>query len=85
MLLGDQRASYGYFAFCIAAALVIAAGARGRAAGQASSGSESAVIGTVQAFALACGLLFVEPVRGFLNGTPPCCSAASSASPTARC
>jgi zinc/manganese transport system permease protein len=56
----------GYFAFCIAAALVIAAlswrGSRGYA-------EESAVIGTVQAFALASGMLFVALYKGFLNGT----------------
>jgi zinc/manganese transport system permease protein len=53
----------GYFAFCVAAALVIAAlPQRGR-------GQESAVIGTVQAFALASGLLFVALYRGFLGGT----------------
>jgi zinc/manganese transport system permease protein len=56
---------YGYFAFCIAAALVIALvpESRGRA-----RGDESAVTGTVQSFALACGFLFVSLYRGFLNG-----------------
>jgi zinc/manganese transport system permease protein len=57
-------ASGGYFAFCLAAALVIAAlpgGGRGY-------GEESAVIGTVQAFALAAGGLFVALSHAFLGG-----------------
>ncbi|MCU1459464.1 MAG: ABC-type transporter, integral rane subunit [Actinomycetia bacterium] len=58
-------ATYGYFAFCIAAALVIALVPRGR--GRAFS-EESAVIGTIQAFALACGFLFASLYSGFLNG-----------------
>jgi zinc/manganese transport system permease protein len=58
-------AAYGYFAFCIAAALVIAL--LPKAAGQGRS-EESAVTGTVQAFALACGFLFVSLYHGFLNG-----------------
>jgi zinc/manganese transport system permease protein len=56
----------GYFAFCLAAALVFAAvpgrGGRGYA-------EESALIGTVQAFALATGMLFISLYRGFLSGT----------------
>src|SRR3954454_17937973 len=59
-------ASFGYFTACIAAAGVIAL------AGQAAPGrafsEEPAVIGTVQAFALACGLLFVALYKGFLGG-----------------
>jgi zinc/manganese transport system permease protein len=63
-------ASYGYFAFCTAAAAVIALATRGRAAGPGSSRvSESALTGIVQAFTLACGLLFVALYHGFLNGT----------------
>jgi zinc/manganese transport system permease protein len=58
-------ASLGFFAFCIAAALLIAA--IPRTAGRGYS-EESAVIGTIQAFALACGLLFVSLYSGFLNG-----------------
>jgi zinc/manganese transport system permease protein len=58
-------ASLGFFAFCTAAALVIALVPR--SSGRAFS-EESAVIGTVQAFALACGLLFVSLYEGFLNG-----------------
>ncbi len=58
-------ASSGYFAFCLAAALVIAAlpGEGGRGYGE-----ESAVIGTVQAFALAAGGLFVALSHSFLGG-----------------
>jgi len=58
-------ASLGFFAFCVAAALVIAAIPRTNGRGFSE---ESAVIGTLQAFALACGLLFVSLYAGFLNG-----------------
>jgi zinc/manganese transport system permease protein len=58
-------ATAGYFAGCIAAALVIALVPR-PASGQSYS-EESAVVGTVQAFALACGMLFVSLYGGFLN------------------
>jgi zinc/manganese transport system permease protein len=58
-------ASLGFFAFCIGAALLIAAIPR---ATGARFSEESAVIGTLQAFALACGLLFVSLYAGFLNG-----------------
>jgi len=58
-------AAYGYFAGAIIAALAIAllpgAGPRRR-------GEESAITGTVQAFLLACGFLFVALSPGFLNG-----------------
>ena len=64
ILLG-LSAHVGFYAFCIAAALVIALiPQQGGRAGQ----EESAVIGTVQAFALACGFLFVSLYRGNLNG-----------------
>jgi zinc/manganese transport system permease protein len=56
---------YGYFGFCIAAALVIAARPRGGSGGHAE---ESAITGTVQAFALACGFLFIALYKGFLDG-----------------
>jgi zinc/manganese transport system permease protein len=52
-------ATWGFFGFCAAAAIVIAALPRL---------DESASIGVVQAFALACGFLFVSLYRGFLNG-----------------
>ncbi len=62
VLLGAS-ATAGFFAFTVAAALVIAlVPAAGR-----GSGEESAVTGTVQAFALACGYLFVSLSGGFLN------------------
>jgi zinc/manganese transport system permease protein len=58
-------AVWGYFAFCIAAALVIAAIPTRRARGYHD---ESAAIGTLQAFALACGFLFASLYGGFANG-----------------
>jgi zinc/manganese transport system permease protein len=63
-------AGFGYFGFCIAGALVIAVlpGGGRAATGLGASGEESAVVGTVQAFALACGFLFVSLYKGFLNG-----------------
>jgi zinc/manganese transport system permease protein len=57
-------ATYGYFAFCLAGALVIAALPR---TGRGGYSEESAVTGTVQALALACGFLFVALYKGFLN------------------
>jgi zinc/manganese transport system permease protein len=57
-------AATGYFAFSIAAALILAAVPRsGRARRE-----ESSVIGVLQAFALALGLLFVSLFKGFLGG-----------------
>jgi len=64
LLLG-LSAHVGFFAFGIAAALVIAALPQAR---RGTGSEESAVIGTVQAFALACGFLFVSLYRGNLNG-----------------
>jgi zinc/manganese transport system permease protein len=64
-LLGVS-ASLGYFTACIAAAVVIAAARQASSAGTFSE--ESAVIGTVQAFALACGYLFIALYKGFLTG-----------------
>src|SRR5215467_623070 len=55
----------GYFAACLAAALVIALAPGGVRRG---GGAESALIGTVQAFALATGMLFVALYHGFLGG-----------------
>lgn len=54
--------SLGFFGFCVAGAVVIAALPADRVREQ------SAVIGTVQSFALACGLLFVSLYHGFLSG-----------------
>lgn len=60
----------GYFGFCIAGALVIAAlpGSGQARSGLGGYGDESAVIGTVQGFALASGFLFVSLYKGFLTG-----------------
>lgn len=64
------NASLGYFGFCIAGALVIAAlPGSGRAnAGIGGQGQESAAIGTLQGVALAAGFLFVSLYHGFLSG-----------------
>jgi zinc/manganese transport system permease protein len=61
---------FGYFGFCVAGALIIAAlpGAGRATTGLGASGEESAIIGTVQGFALACGFLFVSLYKGFLSG-----------------
>jgi len=65
ILLGIS-ATVGYFAVAIGAALVIASVPR--SIGGTTRTSESAIIGTVQAFALACGALFVSLYGGFLSG-----------------
>jgi len=57
---------YGYFGFCVAGALVIATLPQHTTS--TASAEQSAVIGTVQAFALACGYLFVSLYKGFLSG-----------------
>lgn len=57
-------AGYGYFAFCLAGAAVIALLPR---TGRGGYSEESAVTATVQAFALACGFLFVALYKGFLS------------------
>lgn len=64
-------ASWGYFGFCVGAAAVIAALAHGGKGGKRGTGGmaeESALTGIVQAFTLACGMLFVGLYNGFLNG-----------------
>jgi zinc/manganese transport system permease protein len=58
-------AVWGYFAFCVAAAIAVASLPRPRSHGY---NDESAPIGTIQAFALACGFLFVGLSGGFVNG-----------------
>jgi zinc/manganese transport system permease protein len=65
-ILAGLSAIAGYFAASVGAALVIAA--LPRSIGGRPRSSESAVIGTVQAFALASGALFVSLYGGFLNG-----------------
>lgn len=57
--------TFGYLATCLVGAIVIGLIPRSSSGGPNSS--ESAVIGTLQAFALACGVLFVSLSRGFLN------------------
>ena len=58
-------ATYGLFTFAVVAALLIALVPGGGTRGYSE---ESAVTGTVQAFALACGFLFVSLYGGFLGG-----------------
>jgi zinc/manganese transport system permease protein len=61
--------AFGYLGLCLVAAVVIAAlPARGHR-GERGFSEQSAVIGVVQAFALAAGMLFVALYKGFLNGT----------------
>ncbi len=56
----------GYYAFCVAGALVVAAGAR-TAEGRRSLAGESAVVGTIGAVALALGFLFLSLYGGILE------------------
>ena len=58
-------AVYGYFVFCIGAALVLAAPPFALAG---ESEGQSAATGTVQAFLLACGYLFIALYHGLLSG-----------------
>jgi len=58
-------AQFGYFGFCIAAAAVIAVAGRTGVTG--AYPEESALVGTVQAYLLAGGVLFVSLYKGFLN------------------
>ena len=58
-------AQLGFFAFCIAAAVVIAFAP---GTGRSRFSEEPAVVGTIQALAIASGLLFVSLYRGNLNG-----------------
>lgn len=59
-------ATWGYLVFCVAAALVMSTSPPGRSGSGLSE--ESALVGTVQAFALACGFLFASLYQGFLGG-----------------
>lgn len=63
-------AAIGYFGFCIAGALIIGLlpGTRRPGSGLGGYGDESAAVGTVQAFASACGFLFVGLYEGYLSG-----------------
>jgi zinc/manganese transport system permease protein len=56
----------GYFAFCVGAAVAIAALPAGGRSGR--FGNETAAIGSIQAFLLASGFLFVTLYAGNLNG-----------------
>ncbi|MEO6701843.1 MAG: metal ABC transporter permease [Jatrophihabitantaceae bacterium] len=60
------NAGFGYFGLCIAGALIIAT-LPGAQSGLGNYGEQSAAIGTLQAFALACGFLFVSLYQGFLS------------------
>jgi zinc/manganese transport system permease protein len=63
LLIGLPAAS-GYFVFAGIAALVI--GVTAAAQARPGGGQEAAVIGTVQAFGLACGFLFLSLYEGVL-------------------
>src|SRR5439155_10814800 len=65
ILLGISPA-LGYFGFCALAAVII--GGADPRAGTTTYRQESALIGTVQAMALAGGFLFVSLYHGNLNG-----------------
>ena len=65
-VLVGVSAAYGLFTFAVVAALLIALVPGGGSRGYSE---ESAVTGTVQAFALACGFLFLSLYGGFLGGT----------------
>jgi zinc/manganese transport system permease protein len=59
----------GYFSCCLLAALLIGLlPGSGRAGGTAGNADDSAAIGTLQGFALACGFLFASLYQGFLSG-----------------
>jgi zinc/manganese transport system permease protein len=60
--------TFGFFGFCLAAALVIAAAGPRSIGAQRGRSQETAVIGTVQAFALSGGFLFVSLYKGNLEG-----------------
>jgi zinc/manganese transport system permease protein len=60
------NAQLGYFGFCTIAAVAIGAVPRAASRGY---GEETAFIGTMQAFALASGFLFVSLYGGNLSGT----------------
>jgi zinc/manganese transport system permease protein len=57
--------TYGYFSFCVAAAVALGLIPR---VGRDADGLESALTGTIQAFLLACGFLFAALYKGLLGG-----------------
>jgi zinc/manganese transport system permease protein len=63
--LAGISVGFGYFGFSLAAALIIASLRR---TGHGGFAGESAATGTVQAFLLATGFLFIALYRGYLNG-----------------
>jgi len=63
--LAGAPAFVGYFAACVTGSLALSAVSAGEAR---SISHESAGIGAVQAFALACGFLFVSLYHGLLSG-----------------
>jgi zinc/manganese transport system permease protein len=65
VLIGLPAAA-GYFTFCGVSALVI--GASAGVGTRRHRGEESAVTGTVQAFGLACGFVFLSLYNGVLSG-----------------
>jgi zinc/manganese transport system permease protein len=65
ILLGIS-ALWGYFGLCVAMAVII--GFVHNNDDRRGFSEEPAVIGVIQAFALACGFLFVMLYKGFLNG-----------------
>src|SRR5260370_24844118 len=67
-ILAGLSSITGYFAASVGAALVIAAVPR--SIGGRARSRESAIIGTIQAFALACAALFVSLYGGFRDGVP---------------
>ncbi len=63
--LAGISTGFGYFGFCLAAALIIALLRR---EGRDADAEESAATGVVQAFLLACGFLFIALYKGLLSG-----------------
>jgi zinc/manganese transport system permease protein len=68
VLVGVSPA-FGYYAFCLAGALVIALAMGNGTRGAGRLAHESALIGVVQSFALGLGLLFASLTSSFLEGT----------------
>lgn len=67
VLLGVSS-QWGYFAFCVAAAVIIGLASRPTPRSGTGYSAESAVVAMVQAAALAAGFLFYSLYHGFLGG-----------------